>query len=282
MRFLTGEVVAPVPRRKTRKYLWAVVLTAAVLVSIPFLIRRTAPAPAVPAVPGKLVPAVKQTETETGKPAVPDFPKVRRSYSSLTREEYNRHLEAGTLREYASDMDRIGDWFEFLDWLKQHQADRTYRGQYAAYSAAVKDPAKREDSRKLHSVLAASGVGADTLSLYRDPERMELWQRAGIEWERNRKWQCLEELLRREKAGTPPEEALRQMAKSDRFLQFFGVDQREWLDSGKEARLIRSRKNAKLQQEYRRATEKYVQQRDNFLNWFKQTREDQNEKSENP
>ena len=59
------------------------------------------------------------------------------------------------------------------------------------------------------------------------------------------------------------------MAETDRFLQFFGVEQREWLTLRNEAAMIRSRKDAKLQQEYRRATEKYVRQREAFLDWFR-------------
>ena len=273
MEFLNGQA-PPVPHR-SRKYLLPAVLAAAILLAIPFLNRyfiRSAP---IPAEPGKTAPSAKTAEIKPEKKApkgkeTRDFPKIRRSYSSLTLAEYNRMAEVGRLREYASETDRTGDWFAFLDWLKQHQADRSFREKQETWLNSIRDPEKRNEYRKFYSGLCSSGVSADTLTLYRDPARMELWQRAGIEWERNRKWKALEELLRREMTGNKSgPEILREMAETDRFLQFFGVEQQEWLKLRNEAMMIRSREDAKLQQEYRRATEKYVRQREAFLDWFK-------------
>ncbi len=272
MDFLNGQLPAP---RRTRKYLLPAILTAAALLAIPFLLLLRSPAHTVPAERAESAPAVKPADIKPEKQIpkkeeIPDFPKVRRSYSTLSLAEYNRLAEAGNLREYASETDRTGDWFAFLDWLKQHQADRVFREKLETWLNSIPDPEKRNGCRKFYEGLCTSGVGADTLTLYRDPERMELWQRAGIEWERNRKWKALEELLHREKNGKDPgPKILRKMAETDRFLQFFGVEQREWLTLRNEATMIRSRKDAKLQQEYRRATEKYVRQREAFLDWFR-------------
>ncbi|MBO4633318.1 MAG: serine/threonine protein kinase [Lentisphaeria bacterium] len=269
--FLEGRTTLQAPRRRNRKYLSAAVLSAAVLLAIAFLIRHYAAPVPVPEVPPKTVPAVQTAETRAqqkppAKPAVPDFPKVRRSYSTLSPEEYNRRMKTGTLHEYGSDTDRLGDWFNYLDWLKQHQADRAYRESYAAYSASIKDPAKQEESRKIHAALCDSGVGADTLSLDRDPDRMERWQRAGVEWERSRKWKCLEELLRREKeSGRSPAEILRQMAEQDPYVKFFGLEQADWIALRNQARQIRNQKDKTLQDKYRKATEKYLACREAFL-----------------
>ncbi len=273
MEFLNG-LPPPAPCR-SRKYLLAVILSAAALLAVPFLSRYFTRSAPIPTEPGKTAPAAETAEIKPEKKApkgkeTRDFPKIRRSYSTLSLAEYNRMAEAGRLREYASETDRTGDWFAFLDWLKQHQADHSFREKSETWLNSIPDPEKRNECRKFYAGLCSSGVSADTLTLYRDPARIELWQRAGIEWERNRKWKALEELLRREMTGNKPgPEILREMAETDRFLQFFGVEQQEWLKLRNKATMIRSRADAKLQQEYRRATEKYVRQREAFLDWFK-------------
>ncbi len=99
---------------------------------------------------------------------------------------------------------------------------------------------------------------------------MLLWKQIGIEWEAKRKWEFLEELLSREKGnGKSAGENLLQLAKNDRFVQFFGIDQRNWLKIRSTARLVRNRNNAKLQKEYLAAAEKYKRQTVDFLNWYK-------------
>ena len=274
MEFLNGQL--PRAAHRSRKYLLpAVLAAAALLLAIPFLNRYFTRSVPIPAEPEKTAPAAKTAEIKPEKKApnrneTRDFPKIRRSYSSLSLAGYNRMAEAGRLREYASETDRTGDWFAFLDWLKQHQADRSFREKLGTWLNSIRDPEKRNEYRKFYSGLCSSGISADTLTLYRDPARMELWQRAGIEWERNRKWKALEELLQREKNGKDSgSKILRKMAETDRFLQFFGVEQREWLALRNKAAMMRSRQDAKLQQEYRLAAEKYVRQREAFLDWFK-------------
>ena len=282
LQFLNGQTTAPAPSRRTRKYLLAAILSASVLMLIPFLIRHyTTPAPAVTA---KSVPS----QTGSGL-SVKQKAEIVPANRDIPHSEQRTKRGVGRFRRKTeTEISETQKWNDYLDQIRKHDQGKNYKRQYAAYlteqnektvrkiwnsdpETAKKNSDKLSESKRIHNQIAASGISAENLKI-QNPELKKHWMAAGLEWEQNRKWKCLEELLRREKTGMTPEEALSQMAKSDRFLQFFGVEQRGWLKIRNTARQIRNRKDASLQQEYRLATEKYIRQREAFLNWYKTTK----------
>ena len=246
------------------------------------------------AIPAARMDKAKAESNGKAQPEIYDSspPRLIRRWSEMADGERRAELDRRS-REYgrlnAGTEITMEEWFEYLEKLKKYSASHSYREEYARFqremqkkieklqqtaTPEVQKAARRqmEESAELHAELCTSGVGADPYYLVRDPEMMLLWKQIGIEWESRRKWDFLKELLHREEEnGKSAGENLLRLAKNDRFVQFFGIDQRQWLKIRNNARLVRNRSDAKLQKEYQLAAERYKQQTVDFLNWYRKT-----------
>ena len=120
--------------------------------------------------------------------------------------------------------------------------------------------------------LIKSGIGAESIDLdhgelkekltIRDIDLHQQWVQADLDWQRH-KQDCIKELVRKTKeSGQDPKTILREMAKQDPALLFFGIEQAEYLGEYEKVRFS-GQLNAK--QEADEAAAKYMQAREKFL-----------------
>ena len=135
-----------------------------------------------------------------------------------------------------------------------------------------------QENRRLASLwktarqLLKSGIGAEELdSDYGELKKKltipdiglyQQWVQADLEWQ-SHKQDCVKELLRRTKeTGRDAADILQEMAKKDKALQFFGIDQAKYLGEYEKIRFSGSQDAKQRSDE---AIAKYLQRRKVFL-----------------